>query len=51
MRSETGSGNERMKKVKWNVAPYAGKLAEIVLIDDATGSWGHLNADEFWLLK
>lgn len=45
----TGNNREVMQTVEWNVAPYAGQAARIVLIDEATGSWGHLNADEFWL--
>jgi hypothetical protein len=40
--------SERMTQVGWDVRAHRGKRARIVLIDHATGSWGHLNADEFW---
>lgn len=45
----TGNNTETMKRVELNVAPYVNQTARIVLVDEATGSWGHLNADEFWL--
>jgi hypothetical protein len=40
---------ERMREHTWEIADLAGERATIVLIDGATGAWGHLNADEFWL--
>lgn len=49
VKSATGNGSERMEEITWNVAPYAGKRARLVLVDDAKGSWGHLNVDELWL--
>lgn len=49
IRSATGTNSERMEEISWNVAAYAGTTAELVLIDDDKGSWGHLNADEFWI--
>ncbi len=44
-------GSERMVKVEWNVPEYIGKKAVFVLVDNARGSWGHLNADDFWMWK
>jgi hypothetical protein len=41
--------SERMHEHTWEVAELAGREARIVLIDRATGSWGHLNADQFLL--
>jgi hypothetical protein len=41
--------SERMREHTWDVAELAGHQARIVLIDRATGSWGHLNADHFLL--
>jgi hypothetical protein len=35
----------------WNIAPYAGKQAHIVLVDEETGPWGHINVDEIWLRR
>ena len=48
VRSTTGTNSERMEDISWSVAAYAGQSAEIVLIDDDKGSWGHLNVDDFW---
>lgn len=45
--SATGNNSERMADITWDISQHKGKNAEIVLIDDFAGSWGHLNADEF----
>jgi hypothetical protein len=41
--------SEQMAQVVWDVARYRDQNARIVLRDASTGSWGHLNVDEFWL--
>jgi hypothetical protein len=41
--------SERMREHTWDVAELAGRQARIVLIDRATGSWGHLNVDHVLL--
>ena len=38
-------GSERLSKTGWDVAELAGKTARIVIKDDATGGWGHINVD------
>jgi hypothetical protein len=43
----TGNQSERMEEVVWSVASYSGQNGQIVLVDEETGAWGHLNADEF----
>lgn len=48
-RSDTGTDSEGMETISWSVAAYEGKQAQIVLIDEETGPWGHLNVDEFWV--
>ncbi|HKE20326.1 MAG TPA: hypothetical protein VKB80_35875 [Kofleriaceae bacterium] len=45
----TGNRSERMEEVMWNVASHSGKTGQIVLVDEETGSWGHLNVDEIWI--
>jgi hypothetical protein len=45
----TGENSERMRDVSWDVSAVRGLHARIVLIDQATGSWGHLQVDEIWL--
>jgi hypothetical protein len=47
----TGNQSERMEEVMWNVAPHAGKSGQIVLVDEETATWGHLNVDEIWIWK
>jgi hypothetical protein len=48
-KSATGNQSERMDEVLWNVASHAGQIGQIVLVDEETGAWGHLNVDEFWI--
>ena len=48
----TPSPTERMTKITWNIdEALRGKKARIAFIDEATGPWGHLNADEVWLWR
>jgi len=49
VRSATGMQSERMREVVWSVAAWAGQRGRIRLVDEAKGSWGHLNVDELWL--
>lgn len=44
---ETGNNHESMKRHIWDVAPYRGKEAVIVISDQSSGGWGHINADDF----
>ena len=39
--------NEKMHPVIWDVPEWLGKKARIVIVDNATGKWGHINADDF----
>ncbi len=43
----SGSNVERMRRVVWRVAPYRGKRVRLQIIDEASGPWGHINADDF----
>jgi hypothetical protein len=40
---------ERMREVSWDVRPFQGQEARLVLVDQATGAWGHMSADDFLL--
>ena len=40
-------GTERLDWHTWDVAEFEGKEAVIQIVDDATGGWGHINADHF----
>lgn len=46
--SSTGQNSERMDLVEWDVSPYRGQPAHIVLVDASDQGWGHLNVDEIW---
>jgi len=43
----TGKNTEKMSRVEWDISKYQGKLAKIRIVDDASGSWGHINIDDF----
>lgn len=47
VRSATGSDAETLNWTNWDVREFAGQQAQIVIIDDNDGGWGHINADEF----
>jgi PKD repeat protein len=36
-----------MRRVTWDLSPYAGKTGYLEIIDDASGGWGHINVDDF----
>jgi len=42
----TGQDTEALNWVSWDVGKYAGQRAQIQVVDDNTGSWGHIDADE-----
>ena len=37
--------DEAMKEKSWNVRDYAGKNAQLRLVDHSSGDWGHINFD------
>ncbi|GEM_PF-5704114 len=43
----TGQNIETMRRVRWDLAPHAGKTGLIRIVDNAAGPWGHINADDF----
>jgi len=44
--SATGNNSETFARHAWNIAELRGRSAAIVVIDDATGAWGHIMVDE-----
>ena len=46
VRTATGKCNETMERVDWNVSRLRGKSANIRLIDESAGGWGHINFDD-----
>ena len=46
VRTATGLNSERLEWESWNVVDFAGKSANIQIVDEATGGWGHINIDQ-----
>ncbi len=42
-----GKRSETMERHVWDVSAYKGKTAQIVINDQSSMSWGHINADDF----
>ncbi|MGX1676144.1 GH32 C-terminal domain-containing protein [Streptomyces sp. NPDC055400] len=49
VRSTTGKDTEALNWASWDVKDLAGKKAQIRIVDDNTGGWGHLNVDHIVL--
>ncbi|WP_110590308.1 glycoside hydrolase family 32 protein [Microbacterium suaedae] len=45
VRTATGRDDATLRAVEWDVSEYAGRAAQIQILDDATGDWGHLIVD------
>lgn len=43
----SGRNHETMQLVSWDLSPWTGRSGQIRLVDNASGGWGHINADEF----
>lgn len=42
----TGNNSETLNWVTWNVSQWIGKNAQIQIVDNYTGSWGHISVDQ-----
>ncbi|WP_235034061.1 sulfatase-like hydrolase/transferase [Roseiconus lacunae] len=42
-----GIRDQVMQQCEWDLSPYAGKKMFIKIVDNATGGWGHITADDF----
>ncbi|MER7195802.1 GH32 C-terminal domain-containing protein [Streptomyces flaveolus] len=49
VRSATGKDAEALNWASWDVSDLAGKKAQVRIVDDNTGGWGHLNVDHIVL--
>jgi len=39
-------GSERLEPAQWDVAEFLGNTVSVEIVDDATGTWGHINVDQ-----
>lgn len=49
VRSATGREDEFLTTATFDLEEFANQTARIQIVDDATGGWGHVNADHFLL--
>ncbi|MBI5939825.1 MAG: hypothetical protein HY859_05300 [Caulobacterales bacterium] len=49
VRSVSGRNSEQLSWACWNLAALKGRKAQVVVIDRATGAWGHILADQIVL--
>jgi sucrose-6-phosphate hydrolase SacC (GH32 family) len=45
VKSATGWRSDRLAPESWEVKPFIGREAQIQIVDDASGDWGHVNVD------
>lgn len=43
VRSATGWRSDHLAPASWDVRPFLGKTAQVQLVDEASGDWGHIN--------
>lgn len=46
-----GSNDGEMRPVKWNIKTYKGQHAKIEIVDNYSGSWGHIMVDDIILFN
>jgi uncharacterized protein (DUF608 family) len=49
VRSASGTRNERLAAINWNVRALEGKTAHLEIVDAESGAWGHVNVDQIEL--
>ena len=45
VKSATGWRSDYLMPTSWDVSRYEGKIAQIQIVDNASGDWGHINVD------
>lgn len=45
VRSSTGSRSDRLSPASWDVSAWKGRQAQIEVVDQARGDWGHINVE------
>ena len=47
VRKTTGKNSETMERVIWDVGEFQGKTGRIIIKDESSSGWGHINIDDF----
>jgi uncharacterized protein (DUF608 family) len=45
VRAASGRNDERLLPAAWDVSEFTGRTAQLVIVDEASGGWGHINVD------
>jgi sucrose-6-phosphate hydrolase SacC (GH32 family) len=45
VKSATGWRSNRLVPASWDVSPFLGQNAQVQIVDEASGDWGHINVD------
>ena len=46
VRSATGRRSDRLAPASWDVSQFPGQSAQVQIVDEASGQWGHINVDQ-----
>jgi sucrose-6-phosphate hydrolase SacC (GH32 family) len=46
VRSATGWRSDHLAPASWDVTPFLGQSAQVQIVDEAGGEWGHINVDQ-----
>jgi len=46
VRSATGWNSDHLTPVSWDISRFQGQTAQLQIVDEASGDWGHINVDQ-----
>ncbi len=46
VRATSGSDNEQLRPASWDVREFQGRTAQLQIVDNNQGGWGHINVDQ-----
>src|ERR1035438_7809423 len=46
VKSATGWKSDRLAPASWDVRKFMGQTAQVQIVDEASGDWGHINVDQ-----